>query len=102
MSLNMWREEQGPGCIAGPVSNEVGKWLREIVLNVGLGASIFRPGNFHPFPNFPTPVQWQIDCVFQDTSLINMRLAMESRVLGGKWLVIMIRRPASEKESWCG
>lgn len=36
------------------------------------------------------------------TSLINMRLAMERRVLGGKWLVIMIRSPASENESWCG
>lgn len=54
------------------------------------------------FPQCPTPVQWHVHGAFPDTSLISIRLAMESRVLGGKWLVIMIRSPASEKESWCG
>lgn len=49
MSVNMWREEQGPECAAGLPSNDVSKWLRDIiVLNVELGASTFRPETFLP------------------------------------------------------
>lgn len=58
MTINMWREEQGPGCAPGPVSNNVSKCLRDIiVLNVELDASTFRPGNFLSFPvSYPCPV----------------------------------------------
>lgn len=102
MPLGVGREKPGPGRTAGPASSDAGERLRDTVFSAGLVASTFRPGNFLSFPKSPTLAQWQMDCAFPDTSLINMRLAMESRVLGGKWLVIMIRRPASEKDSWCG
>ena len=36
------------------------------------------------------------------TSLMSIRDAMVRRVLGEKWLVIMILMPASEKDSWWG
>lgn len=36
------------------------------------------------------------------TSVMSMREAMERRVRGEKWLVIMILMPASEKDSWWG
>lgn len=36
------------------------------------------------------------------TSVMSIREAMVRRVLGEKWLVIMILMPASEKDSWWG
>ena len=62
MSLDMWREEQGPRCTAGPESKDVGKWLRDIIVrNTEVGASTFRPGNFLPFPvSHPVHGRWTV------------------------------------------